>query len=98
MLIKEFLLIYYNKKKIQRETSHMDESTMCALASIVGYMDKRKLYEVFEKDVIPLLDLAYKIQEKQNSKFNLIFSDFYHLLFNGCFSFNNLSKTKSINP
>ena len=65
---------------------------MCALASIIGYLDKRKLYKVFETDLIPLLDIVYTIQDKQNSKFNCLFADLYHLLFNGCYTFANLSK------
>jgi hypothetical protein len=72
----------------------MDESTMWALVSIVGYVDKIKLYKVFEKDVMHLLDLKFKIQEKQSSKFSIMFATFYNMLFDRYFEINNITQTK----
>ena len=57
-------------------------------------VDKRKLYGLFESEVVPLLNLLYQIQEKQNSNFTPIFACFYYELFCSDEKLNYFSKTK----
>jgi hypothetical protein len=71
----------------------MDESTLLALGSIIVNLKERKLYVVFEIYVIPLLNLVYKIQEKQNYKFSSKFVNLYNLLFDKCYTLISLSTT-----
>ena len=65
------------------------------MSRLVKYFDKRKLYDAFQTEVMPLLDLLYQIYKNcDEQKLNSDFEEFYQKLFCGRRKLKHLLKNK----
>ena len=72
---------FYFDKKLQREESHVSESTLNTLALIFSFLDKRREYGYFLSDGLSIMDMLCQVHEKHSSENSYIFSKFYISLF-----------------